>query len=114
MAARATYVLVLSALLGLCACGASSKQIGKGAAEGVLSEANEHAGAPHNGAPPAIQRATGNVVQGALSELDDPQRREQLGHIVGTATVDALRSAAGTDPRYAPWGGGPRGFDDTP
>ncbi len=113
-AARSFFAVFVATTLG--ACGASPKQMAKGATEGALEEVKEQTqpGANGNG-PPPMQDLASNIVKGTAAELDKPETREQIGRIVETTMRSAIGSALGefTNPQWGHqqrWGDSPRGF----
>jgi hypothetical protein len=102
------------ATAALAGCGASPKQMAKGATEGALEEVKEQSNGRQNG-PPPMQDLASNIVKGTAAELDKPETREQIGRIVETTMRSAIGSALGefTNPQWGyqqRWGDSPRGF----
>ena len=54
-----------------------------------------------------FERVAGNAVKGALSELDRPERRAELGRVIDTAVGSMLQAAGASASGAEAWGGGP-------
>jgi hypothetical protein len=93
-------------VFGLAALAGCAHQAGKGAAKGALNEVREQAQHPEEG-PPPLEIGSKNMVRGALTELDTPERQAQLARIAGAMTRGFLSSAAGNQNPAFGWGGGP-------
>jgi hypothetical protein len=96
----------------------TSREVGKGATQGVLNEVRNQSQPTREG-PPPVQQVTENVVKGTLSQLDEAETRAQLRRIVGTTTRGAIDSVLGglmlRGANGGPtWGGGPPSWSVSP